>query len=307
MARIVNTVFSLDSLKVKLRYAYEWVREPNWMPRHIENPCTVIWLIVGGERIFRINGQELHIKPMDVIVIPPFTSFSVCPYGEQSERLHYFSLACDWKVGSFDFVNLFQFPTVSELREQAEFDALKAVWMELLQVWDTFVAEVVPIGAIIPLVKEEHFPPRVEIRSSQAGGFLGTLSLFYKWSSVFLSLTASGLPEVPKLLDERIEHVCSYVAAHYTDKLTMGDLCEIVFMSESHLRLLFKKRLNISPMNYVLSYRLEKAKELLIETTNPIGLIAQSVGIDDISYFSRIFRKRERMTPAEYRRRMVNP
>jgi AraC-like DNA-binding protein len=63
-----------------------------------------------------------------------------------------------------------------------------------------------------------------------------------------------------------------------------------------------QKTIGMSPMQYVTYYRLSKAKRLLSTTDVKISAIAKEVGIEDVTYFSRLFKRMEGMTPQEYRR-----
>ncbi|MBR3993023.1 MAG: helix-turn-helix transcriptional regulator, partial [Anaerotignum sp.] len=65
---------------------------------------------------------------------------------------------------------------------------------------------------------------------------------------------------------------------------------------------LSKKNLHTSPMQYLLSYRLEESeKKLLKNPEMTISEIAYSCGFNDASYFNRCFLKKSRMTPSRYR------
>ena len=59
--------------------------------------------------------------------------------------------------------------------------------------------------------------------------------------------------------------------------------------------------MGMPPMQYVNSYRIEKAQTLLKNTDRSITDIALAVGFDDASYFARIFKKQTGMTPREYK------
>jgi YesN/AraC family two-component response regulator len=58
----------------------------------------------------------------------------------------------------------------------------------------------------------------------------------------------------------------------------------------------------MSPVKYINSLRVEKAKELLIKTNMLIGEISETVGINDIQYFSRMFNEIEGISPLKYKK-----
>jgi AraC-like DNA-binding protein len=71
--------------------------------------------------------------------------------------------------------------------------------------------------------------------------------------------------------------------------------------SYPHLCRVFKKAYGISPITYLNNQRMERACMLLRDTETPISEIAESVGIDNPAYFSRLFAKYTRMSPRDYR------
>jgi AraC-like DNA-binding protein len=296
----------LDNTRVKIRNVFEWFRKPDLKPIHFQNPYTVIWFVVDGDRTLTIHNQKHYIKRGDLIVIPSSTSFSICSEDSHPEILHYLSIGCDWRVGSFDFVELFQFPRVCHIRDSSDIEQLASVWFELLQAWNQFVNEAAPeFVEIYRTTNQRSFSaPKIEIQTHSTEAYLSHIGSFYRWAAVFLHLTQPLLPVAPKLPDARIEKVCEFVENHYAKPLTIGDLCKSAFLSDGHLRQLFKKNLNITPMNYIQKVRLEKAKDLLVGTVEPVSQIARKVGFEDVSYFSRIFRRQELMTPVQYRKNM---
>ena len=58
----------------------------------------------------------------------------------------------------------------------------------------------------------------------------------------------------------------------------------------------------MSPINYLISRRLNEARHLLETTDYPIAKIAQAAGFSSQSYFSQVFRKELNVTPAQYRK-----
>jgi AraC-like DNA-binding protein len=232
----------------------------------------------------------------DLVVIPPYTSISVAS-GDDDRPFHYLSLSFEWKVGILDFARRFRFPRKLHIPDLIRLASFREGWRALLGKWDALLAE-------LPMPPFTRRPSEIELNTRQSAAYLEIHGMFYLWATHLLQLAEHAIPPHPKQMDPRVETVCSYVDTRYADKITTQDLCSKVFISESQLRLLFKNNLAVSPMEYILQVRLNKAKELLLETNRPIGEIARSVGFDDISYFIRVFRRKERITPAQYRRRV---
>lgn len=99
----------------------------------------------------------------------------------------------------------------------------------------------------------------------------------------------------------QIQTCCYYIQTHLTLKLTVGELARITGYSETHLSKKFKQEMGLSITDYITEQKLEYAKELLHSNNCPVGEIAEYLGFTSQSYFANQFRKREGMTPGEYR------
>ena len=93
-----------------------------------------------------------------------------------------------------------------------------------------------------------------------------------------------------------------YIANSYTNELlSIKDISEHVLFSTSYVCTLFKNETGQTLNQYITDYRIEKAKELLLDHRNRIGDISKEVGYADSNYFGKIFKKQVGMTPSEFR------
>ncbi len=109
-------------------------------------------------------------------------------------------------------------------------------------------------------------------------------------------------PPSGKRIRTAIQTVCQYIDEHLSEELTRGELAGLVYMNPDYLGSLFKEEMNCSITMYIQQKRLEQAKSLLRDTELPISKIAEMVGYDNISYFSKLFRQKIGCQPGEYRR-----
>jgi YesN/AraC family two-component response regulator len=85
--------------------------------------------------------------------------------------------------------------------------------------------------------------------------------------------------------------------------LTLGDLAARLSVSPQHTCLLFQLALGIRPFEYITKVRLRKAKELLIrEPALSIAEVSRKVGYDNPSYFIKMFKRNEGITPKQFRK-----
>ncbi len=115
--------------------------------------------------------------------------------------------------------------------------------------------------------------------------------------------TALAVPSEPQVISRN--HQCAavkrYIDQHFKETLTLEQLAEEAHMNKYYLSHAFKKEYGISPINYLISCRLDESKYLLAETDLSMTQIAQLLGFSSPSYFSQVFRRSQNMSPMEYR------
>ena len=99
-----------------------------------------------------------------------------------------------------------------------------------------------------------------------------------------------------------IRQARKYMEEHYSEKIVLEDLAEIVGLNPVYFSVLFKKETGINVSAYLLNVRMEKAKELLCNTNETIAAIGDQVGYRDSRYFSQTFTKQVGVKPVLYRK-----
>lgn len=100
---------------------------------------------------------------------------------------------------------------------------------------------------------------------------------------------------------KRIQPVLDYIHENYKEEISLETLANILPMSKGQFCHTFKEVMNISPVAYVIRYRILKSCTLLTETDWKVSDISRYVGFNNISYFNREFFKAVRCTPGKYR------
>lgn len=103
---------------------------------------------------------------------------------------------------------------------------------------------------------------------------------------------------------EYVHRATDYIREHYAERMSVDDVCQFLSISRSYLYKLFKRYYGMSPSNYLIRFRLEKARELLNAQQYPVNEVAERVGFSDHPYFTKRFRMVYDMTPREYARRL---
>ncbi|MBQ8388112.1 MAG: AraC family transcriptional regulator [Clostridia bacterium] len=95
----------------------------------------------------------------------------------------------------------------------------------------------------------------------------------------------------------------TYIYDNYREKLGVGDLARLAQTSRTAYIARFRETMGATPGEFILSYRLSLARNMLTETALPVAEIAQSSGFYDASHLTRAFIKKEGLSPAEYRKK----
>ncbi len=104
----------------------------------------------------------------------------------------------------------------------------------------------------------------------------------------------------------KLQSIKEYIDIHFAEKISLDDLSEQFFLSKFHLSREFKRVYGTTVGNYVLGQRITYAKELLRFSDKSIEAIADACGIMDTSYFNKVFKKSEGISPSQYRRRWAH-
>lgn len=165
---------------------------------------------------------------------------------------------------------------------------------------------------LVPTFQRRHGQPEAiatllltELQHQQPGGSLYLDSLANVLAVQLLrhhSTTQSPLPTYEGgLSPHQLSRVLDYIDAYLEQDLKLADLAGLLTMSPFHFSRLFKQSLGISPHQYLIQQRVERAKRLLKQTDQPIIDIAFECGFNSHSHLSKLFRQVTGMTPKAYR------
>lgn len=98
---------------------------------------------------------------------------------------------------------------------------------------------------------------------------------------------------------QAVDFMIEYIHQHYNRDITLDDLASQLYISKNYLNQIFKKVTGDTFMNYVISVRMQKAKELLMEGKHLVYEIAEMVGYQNVPYFSTLFKKHCGLNPSD--------
>lgn len=100
-----------------------------------------------------------------------------------------------------------------------------------------------------------------------------------------------------------IDTLQEYIHEHYSEKITLELLSNLVKINKYYLIRLFKQQTGLSPIDYLIHVRLEAAEKLLTKTTITVSEISDLVGFHSPSHFSKTFKENNHFTPSAYRKK----
>ncbi|MDR7869321.1 MAG: AraC family transcriptional regulator [Tissierellaceae bacterium] len=98
-----------------------------------------------------------------------------------------------------------------------------------------------------------------------------------------------------------VQQAITYIENYYNSNITINEICDAIYISPCHFQRIFKKTMNKTPYQFILEFRLNKAKELLKKEDISIAEIAGLCGFLSSGHFSTVFKKNEGITPLKYR------
>lgn len=101
--------------------------------------------------------------------------------------------------------------------------------------------------------------------------------------------------------DRQLRRVTDYINENLAQDLQLADLSELLEMSQFHFSRLFKQSMAMSPHQYLIQQRLERAKQLLKATNKSVMDIALQCGFSSHSHLGKLFRQHVGVSPKIYR------
>ena len=254
---------------------------------HVNDPTTSMQAIhesieikyfYEGSSVLLIGNKTVHASRGDVIVINPYEIHSTLDCGtEHLGRYHCIMVGLDFFSGI-----------------RAADVNLRHLVFGHNRVFKTKHESDSTLGGIIESI----------VNAYKANDQYARLSIFGYMATLFSELLRRGLSdESNSTTDDMIrgysiiEPAVRMIRDRYTENFTVDTLAEACNVSKFHFSRVFKAVMSESPIQYLISYRLAVADNLLSTTDMRIGEVAEVAGFTDVGYFSRMYKRRYGRTP----------
>ena len=226
------------------------------------HPVYYLYLITDGEARMKMSGREYNLKRGSLIFVFPGVPFEMD--GNDSFKYIYISY-----MGT----------CVETIYENFEISIERAVYNDfehIIEFWQNSIKRINQLNA--------------NILSESV--LLHTISFINNKNEE---------PGLKKKNENAFEMIVDYVDNHYTDAdISVKKVADIFSYAEKYLSYLFKKNMKIGFSSFINKLRLQMAIELISQGRESVSEIAAACGFCDASYFSKVFKNKMNISPAEY-------
>lgn len=148
-----------------------------------------------------------------------------------------------------------------------------------------------------------------DLQETEPDNELCTIQLLFQiWNILFKNLILNyDFGNIHRLNHKqaRLQTMMQYIHDHYMEEITLEMIAASASISKSGALNIFQSSIHISPVAYLIQYRLAQAAEQLYATQKSVSSIAEEAGFTNSGYFCRKFRQHYHMSPNEYRRKKM--
>jgi len=236
-------------------------------------PCyNKFYFICDGEGWLKIGGEEYYPKPGQLYLMPEGVRQSYSAISSNTFTKYWCHFTA--KIGE---LNLFDVVKVQNLIEVRDFCLIEDLFRKMIY----------------------------SKRSGNITSVLRTNAAILDLISYFLENSAVETADLTKTESlERLKIITDYIEKNLRENISIDELAQVVHLHPNYLISFFRKHLGMTPIHYINKRRIEEAKRLIIASGSDETLsdLSSKVGINDIYYFSKLFKEYTGFTPTQFKR-----
>lgn len=261
-----------------------------WCYTNVISPFSRMYLIDEGEAAVYMNGRKYELSAGELFIIPKFTFHT---YECHSYMNHYYICFFDELIGGHSLM-----------------ESTKICYQSVATAMDRMLMlrflELNP-NCAIQNPNPKVYDNKENLYSVNQGKTNYNLTKEVESNGILLQLFSRFIGDT-QILDpafrntyERLIIPLNYIENHLQQTITVGSLAQLMCLSTDHFSKIFCKVMGMGPNLYIQKKRIERAQTLLLTSRQSIKEIAETVGISNLSQFSKLFSKQTGHSPREYR------
>ena len=270
----------------------------------IVDHCTLLIFAYEGHCRIEMDGEEYLLSPGSLFIVPAGHHYLRRPVGDEMCTLYYMHI--DTRENS----ELAEDPQAREEIEKRRKEHAKPGAGDAPARHDYFMHIHTDLSLKREAVKKIYedaigvaLKDHVESRTR-----LSLLAAELMIMAAESSLRESaGRPVEATAPAKKLRKVFAYIKLHSKENITLEELCTICNFSRQHLIRVFRTEFGMTPKAYILSYKVNCAKELFFREPNlSVKEVAYEMGFEDQHYFSRLFTRVTGQSPTAYKEHLKN-
>lgn len=243
--------------------------------------------VTKGKLFMEDAGVKYKLLKGDYIILPPGRKHG--GYEQCDEETQYYWIH-------------FSFPNPFHLIKKMEIDWSKIILKDsTINDPAQYILHLPSWGTIQnPTRAEEELGKIMEINESNDPSDKLKSQILFNDLIIFLQQEAV---EIPTSAETVAQEAVKYIRDHFAlEGFTVKGMAQDLLYHPDYLARSMKRAFGVTPIQYLNYYRLSIAKKRLVKENIDLASVAKECGFNDVSYFSRVFKQKEGVTPGEYRR-----
>lgn len=269
--------------------------------KHFELDSTTLGVsikfVTKGTETYIINGQKVLVQPGEFLIANHLRDLTIDIHESKAVEgvclyLDPYRLAALWQSEQQSDQALLDHPYEQNTRP---LDFFEAVFSAQRSPLSNILSHLAPFQTFQrswkePLIKEAFFHE------------LATRLIQHKQHTERQLKSIPSVKRSTKIeLHKRLNLALDFMHQNLDAPIQLSDIAKVAYLSEYHFLRTFKSCFQVTPHQYLLQLRLQRAKELLRQTGLPVRQVAEQAGFTDAQYFNRLFRKRIGLSPRDFR------
>ena len=281
---------SKNSLSLQMVYTGYHRAGREWCYTNVISPFSRLYLIHQGEAAVYMNKKKYELSEGQLFIIPKFTFHN---YECQDYMNHYYICFFDEVIGGR---SLFDSTVIRYQPEATPIDRL---------LFDRYL-QLNP-NCSIRNANPKTYDNKDNLYTVNQSKTDYNLTTEIESNGILLQLFSRFLTEgnyqeaESRNQYERLNLVFNHIDNHLQQQIQVSQLAELMCISTDHFSRIFRRVIGMGASQYIQSKRVERAQTLLLTSQLSIKEIAETVGIPNLSQFSKLFSKETKHSPRDYR------